>query len=327
MTQTDSVQDTPSAPGAGVLAAFSADIAGTVERVARSVARIDAGRRFPGSGVVWHVDAGATTILTVDHAIESEDSIEVGLPDGTTVKATIAGRDENSDLALVKLEGAHALTALPRHTAPKVGQLALVVARPGSVLSTSIGVVGAISPASRGGRRGREGRGAQGEQQDSLIWTDASFYPGFGGAPLVDASGQMIGLATSTARTGAGVAIPVGTIERVVQSLQQHGRIRRGFLGVASQQVELPEVLRTKLGLQQESALLVMGVEPNGPADKAGLMIGDVLVTLAGQAIEDHPTLLSLLSAERVGQPTPVRHIRGGELRETTVTIGERKSE
>src|SRR5687768_4670108 len=103
--------DTPSAPGAGVLAAISDEIAGTVERVGRSVVRIDAGRRFPGSGVVWHADAGVTTILTVDHAIESEDSIEVGLPDGATVKATVAGRDENSDLALLNLEGAHTLTA------------------------------------------------------------------------------------------------------------------------------------------------------------------------------------------------------------------------
>jgi S1-C subfamily serine protease len=309
-----------------VLAAFSDEIAGTVERVGRSVVRIDAGRRFPGSGVVWHADAGGTTILTVDHAIEDEDNVEIGLPDGATVKATVAGRDENSDLALLKLEGAYGLTALSRHAAPRVGQFALVVARPGSALSTSIGVVGAISPSSRGGGRGRSESGSTSEQE-SLIWTDASFYPGFGGAPLVDASGRMIGLATSTARSGAGVAIPVNTIERIVQSLQRHGRIRRGFLGIGSQPVELPEALRTKLALAQESALLVMGVEANGPADNAGLMIGDVLVTLAGQATVDHPTLLALLSAERVGQPTPVRLIRGGELRDVSVTIGERTAE
>lgn len=315
MTATAPALEAPSSPGAGVLAAFSDEIATTVERVGQSVVRIDAGRRFPGSGVVWHVDGGATIILTVDHAIENEEGIEVGLPDGSTAKATLAGRDENSDLALLRLEGGpHSLAVLPRQPTARVGQVALVVARPGGAVSTSIGVVGAISPGSR-------------SSQEPLIWTDASFYPGFGGAPLVDASGKMIGLATSTARSGAGVAIPVGAIERVVQSLQRDGRIRRGFLGIGSQPVDLPEALRTKLGLAQERALLVMGVEANGPADTAGLMIGDVLVALAGQATEDHPTLLSLLSTERVGQPTSVRYIRGGELGETTVTIGERRSE
>src|SRR5688500_18413428 len=313
MTQT-ATAEAPSSPAAGVLAAFSDEIAGTVVRVGRSVVRVHAGRRYPGSGVIWHVDGGAATVLTVDHVIESDDNVEVGLPDGTTAKATITARDENSDLALLKIEAGGSLSPIPRHASPRVGQLALVVARPGSALSTSIGVVGAISPAGRG-------------SQDSLIWTDASFYPGFGGAPVVDAAGQMIGLATSTARTGAGVAIPVSTIERVVRSLQRHGRIRRGFLGIGSQQVELPEALRSKLGVQQSTGLLVMGVEAGGPADKAGLMIGDVLVTLAGQTTEDHPALLGLLSADRVGQATPARVIRGGELRDVTVTVGERRSE
>jgi S1-C subfamily serine protease len=317
-----SVQDTPAA---GVLAAFSNELAAAVDRVGRSVVRIDAGRRFPGSGTVWHVDGATATILTADHVIENEDGIEVGLPGGGTVKATVAGRDEDSDLALLKLDGIEpGLTALERNGSPRVGQVTLVVARPGSSLSTSIGVVGALTPASRGWRG--QGGQAQGDQ-DALIWTDASFYPGFGGAPLVDAEGKMIGLATSTARTGAGIAVPINTVLRVIQSLQQHGRIRRGFLGIGSQQVELPEALRTKLGLTQEHGLLVMGVEQGGPADKAGLMIGDVLVTLVGQAIEDHPTLLSQLSADRVGQPTPVRILRGGELRDVTVTIGERHSE
>jgi len=332
MTQTASVtsnQDTPSSPSAGVLAAFSDEIAGTVERVGHSVVRLDAGRRFPGSGVVWHVAEAGATVLTADHNIESEEGIEVGLPEGGTAKATLVGRDENSDLALLRLEGGtHRLTALPRSASTKVGQLALVVARPGAALSTSIGVVGAVTPASRAGWRGHGAEGAPtGQQQDSLIWTDASFYPGFGGAALVNAAGQMIGLATSTARSGAGIAIPVSTIERVVQSLQRHGRIRRGFLGIGSQPVELPESLRTKLGVPQASALLVMGVEAGGPADNAGLMIGDVLVTLGGQAVEDHPSLLSLLTADRVGQATPIRLIRGGELQDATVTIGERRSE
>src|SRR6266545_3072028 len=143
-----SVQDTPAA---GVLAAFSNELAAAVDRVGRSVVRIDAGRRFPGSGVVWHVDGATATILTADHVIENEEDIEVGLPGGGTVKATVAGRDEDSDLALLKLDGIEpGLAALERNGSPKVGQVTLVVARPGSSLSTSIGVVGALTHASRG---------------------------------------------------------------------------------------------------------------------------------------------------------------------------------
>ena len=190
-------------------------------------------------------------------------------------------------------------------------------------MATSIGVVGVA-----GALRGRGGRERQGAHEgENYIWTDASFYPGFGGGAFVDTEGRLIGLATSTSRTGAGIAIPLATIERVAGSLRQHGRIKRGFLGIGSQQVELPEALRTKLGVQQERALLVMGVEEGGPADKGGLLLGDVLVTLAGQAVDDHQTLLSLLNPERVGQATSVRMLRGGELREVTVTVGERKAE
>jgi serine protease Do len=316
-TSTESLPSIQDTPGAGVLSAFSNELAATVERVGRSTVRVDAGRRFPGSGVVWD----ANLILTADHVIESEEGIEVGLPDGGTARATVAGRDENSDLALLRVEGA-SLTPLARGGAPRVGSLALVVARPGDSVATSIGVVGASGPL-RGGR----GQGGQGGQGESYIWTDASFYPGFGGGALVDTEGRLVGLATSTSRTGAGIAIPLATIERVVESLQRHGRIKRGFLGIGSQQVELPEALRTRLGLRQDTGLLVMGVESGGPADKAGLMIGDVLVTLAGQDVADHQALLSLLGSDRVGQATPVRVLRGGEVREVSVTVGERQAD
>ncbi len=324
---TASTQETTAGTGApGALVAFSDELVSTVDRVGRSVVRVDAGRRFPGSGVVWHVEDGGALILTADHVIESEDEIELGLPDGGTAGATIVGRDENSDLALLRTQSG-ALTALVRGGDAKVGQLALAVARPGDSLATSLGVVGALTPASRGGRRGRQQGGESGRQADALIWTDASFYPGFGGGAFVDAEGRLIGLATSTSRTGAGIAIPIATIVRIVHSLLQHGRVKRGFLGIGSQQVELPAALRTRLALSQESGLLVMGVEPGGPADKAGLMIGDVLVTLAGQAVPDHATLLSLLGPDRVAQAVPVRVVRGGELHDVAVTVGERPAE
>jgi serine protease DegQ len=309
MSTTASTQ-TPST--AGVLATFSDELAATVERVGRSVVRVDAGRRYPASGVVWSEDG---LILTVDHAIEQEEEVEVGLHDGATVKATIAGRDAGHDVALLRIN-AKELVAIQRGLEPRIGHLTLAVARPGRGLATSIGVIAAISPAHRGWRGG---------QSDNLIWTDASLYPGYGGAALADTAGQMIGLATSTARSGAGLALPLETLERVATALQHHGRIKRGFLGIGSQQVEIPASLRAATSLQQEHGLLVMAVEHGGPADAAGMIIGDVLVTLAGQAVGDHQELLALLGSERVGQPTPVRIIRGGEPRDVTITVGERE--
>ncbi|HEV2122126.1 MAG TPA: trypsin-like peptidase domain-containing protein, partial [Chloroflexota bacterium] len=210
---------TQSTPVTGVLAAFSDELAGTVQRVGQSVARVDAGRRYPASGIVWST---AGLILTADHVIESDDDVEIGLPDGSTAKATIAARDASRDVALLRTS-AQMLVPLERGPEPRVGHLALAVARPGETVATSIGVVAALSPAYRGWRGGR---------QENVIWTDASFYPGFGGAALVDTAGRLIGLATSTSRTGVGLALPVSTLEQIVSALQQHGHIKRAFLGI-----------------------------------------------------------------------------------------------
>jgi serine protease Do len=170
-------------------------------------------------------------------------------------------------------------------------------------------------------------RTRRGGRPDGFIRTDATFYPGFSGAPLVDPTGRMIGLATSYfgQGQGAGLAIPLETLTRVADALQSHGRVRRGFLGLSSQSVELPEAMRQKVGTIDGTALLVVGVEPNGPAEQGGLTIGDIVVALGGQPVRNTDDLRDLLGSERVGQATPVRVIRGGEARELTVTIGERK--
>jgi S1-C subfamily serine protease len=316
-TQQTGAAEAPNASVPSMLAAFSDELAATVERVGRSVVRVEAGRRTPGSGIVWD-DTGL--VVTADHVIERDEDIQLGLPDGSTAAATIAGRDEGSDVALLRVSGAPAgsLAPIARGQAPRIGHLTLAVARPGSTLATSVGVVGALSPVTRGWRGG---------PAESFIWTDAAFYPGFGGGALVDPAGGLIGLATSTSRSGAGIAIPLAALERAVANLQRHGRVKRGFLGIGSQQVELPQGLRQRIGLTQEHGLLIMAVEPNGPADRAGLMIGDVLVALDGEAVADHQALLALLGPDRVGQPAAVRMVRGGEPHEVQVTIGERQAE
>jgi S1-C subfamily serine protease len=299
-------------PAAGVLAAFSDQLAQAVERVGNSVVRVEARRRYPASGVAWTADG---LILVADHALEREEDITVGLPDGRTVGAKIVGRDSASDLAILRAE-AQGLQAIERGPEPRVGHVALVVARPGQSLATSIGVVSAIGGRTRTWRGGR---------LEGIIWTDAALYPGFAGAPLVDTSGRMVGLITSQAGQGAGVAVPLAVAERVVSSLQSHGRIKRGYLGVQSQGVAIPEALRARAGLSQESGLLVVGVERGGPAERGGLLIGDVIVTLGGQPVTGTEDLLAALGPERVGQATVLRVIRGGEGQDVTITIGERE--
>ncbi|MBI3970582.1 MAG: serine protease [Chloroflexi bacterium] len=297
--------------GAGELARFSDALAEAVETAGRTVVRVDGRRRRPGSGIVWAADG---LIVTADHVVERDEDLSVGLPDGHTVGATIVARDPGTDLALLR---AHAAAPAPirRGPPPRVGHLALIVARPGESLATSIGVVSAIGGPSRTRRGGR---------LDRVIWTDAGFYPGFSGGPLIDTAGQMLGLATSHFGAGAGLVISLETIERVAGTLLRHGRIRRGVLGVYSQPVGLPESLKRALGLSQDTALLIVGVENDGPADRGGLLIGDTLIALDGQPVQTTEDLQALLGSERAGREASVRVIRGGEIRDLTVTIGER---
>lgn len=294
----------------GLLAGLSDRMAEAVERAGASVARVEARRRQSASGVVWSADG---LIVTADHVLERDEDIGVGLPSGQVVAATIVGRDPGGDLALLKVE-ASGLAPAARGPGPRVGHLALVVARPGEGVATSLGIVSAFGGPARTWRGGRLER---------FIRTDATFYPGFSGGALIDVEGRMLGLATSFGGQGAGLAIPLDHVARVVEALRSHGRLRRGFLGITSQPVTLPAALRERLGLGQESGLLIVGVEPGGPAEQGGLLMGDVLVGLAGQPVRDTDDLRAQLGPERVGQPIPLRVIRGGEPREVTVTVGE----
>jgi S1-C subfamily serine protease len=299
--------------GTTALAALSDGLATAVETAGASVVRVDARRRQAASGVAWSADG---IVVTADHVLERDEDVKVGLPDGRTVAATVVGRDPGSDVAVLRAD-ATGLTPIGRGAAPRAGQLALVVARPYGGVMTSLGVVSAVG----GPIRTMRGR------LDSLVWTDAMFYPGFSGAPLIDAGGSAIGIATSRfgGGQGTGAAIPLDVVERVVGALLSHGRVKRGFLGIGSQPVALPAGLAQTLGRgERASALLVVSVEPNGPAERAGFIIGDLLVDLDGQPVSDTDDLRDLLGPERVGKAATARVLRGGEPRELSVTIGER---
>ena len=301
--------------GGSALAAFSDALADAVALTGQSVVRIDGRHRQPASGIMW---TSGGLIVTADHVVERDDDLTVGLADGRTVKATLVGRDPGSDLALLQAD-ATGQTAIQRSSTARVGSIALLVARPGPELMASLGTVSAVSGPIRTRRGGK---------LDGLIATDATFYPGFSGAPLISGSGAALGLATSRFRggRGSGVVIPMSTIERTVAALSAHGRVRSGFVGIGSQPVQIPAALREKAALgDQETGLMVVTVEAGGPAEQAGLLLGDVLVAFGGEAVRDPSELRDLLGPERVGQATALRVIRGGEPLDLTVTVGERE--
>jgi S1-C subfamily serine protease len=194
-----------------------------------------------------------------------------------------------------------------------VGHIVLALGRPGRTVQATMGVVSAL---------GDSWRTPMGGQIDRYLATDVVMYPGFSGGPLVGANGRLLGLNTSGLNQGVSLAIPAATLERVVDTLRAHGRVRRGYLGVSTQRVRLPEGVANEVG--QKSGLLVVAVESGSPAETAGLTLGDTLLALSGKPIQMHEDLLAALSGEVVGQKEVARVLRGGQVQELAIKIGER---
>ncbi|TMC65514.1 MAG: PDZ domain-containing protein [Chloroflexota bacterium] len=286
---------------------LSNDIAALVEKASKSVVRVDARRGRAGTGIVW--DAGL--VLTANHVVEQEDDIQV-VADDKSAKATLVGRDPATDLALLKVEGLSA-PAMPRGKVDELrpGQIVLAIGRPGSLKAT-FGTISAVSSSWRGWR---------GSEIEHLIQTNAPLYPGFSGGPLVDVDGRAIGMNSWVFGRGDGRAIAMDVAERVIASLKADGRIRRPYLGIGTQEVALPEPVKAKA--KQDSGLLIVAVEPQSPADKAGLMQGDTLVALNGTTTSSLEDLYTGLRKAKVGATQTVRVVRAGELKELEVTVGE----
>jgi S1-C subfamily serine protease len=303
-----------SSEGASALLALSHDLAGAVEGTSRSVVAVHARPRMPSSGVHWRQGV----IVTAEHTVRRDEDISVGLPDGRTVPAVLAGRDASTDLAVLKLQGLEFPTAeIGDAAALRVGHVVLAVARPGERgrgLSASWGVISAL---------GGPWRTWHGGQIDQFIRLDLTLYPGFSGGPLVDAHGRVMGINTSGPRNMV-LTIPPSTVNRVVGQLLEKGRIARGYLGLGMQPVRLSESLQQTLNLPRTSGVIIVAVEPNSPAEGAGLLIGDVLVALDGVPVSDIADVQALLGPERVGTAIGVSIIRAGLRVERTITIGER---
>ncbi len=296
---------------ASVLESLSNDMAAAVERAGQSVVRVDGRRRMSASGIVWSADG---VIVTAHHVVTRDDELTVGLPNGDEAAATMAGRDPSTDLAVLRVSGG-GLTAPAwvESDAMRVGQLVLALGRPGRTVQATLGVVSAVGASWRTGAGG---------QIDRYLQTDVVMYPGFSGGPLVGASGAILGLNTSALLQGVSVSIPTGTLKAVVSALLEHGHVRRGYLGVGSQPVRLPDNLAQELG--QETALMLVSVEQDSPAAKGGLAMGDTIVALGGEPVRHIDDLQALLTGDRVGKAVTVRVLRGGELRDMNVTIGEK---
>lgn len=295
------------------LTALSDAMANAVETAGNATVLVNGRRRFPASGIAYAADL----ILTANHVLEREEDIPVLLRDGSQISASLAGRDPGSDLAVLKLAGTLPVIAQAANRQAQVGQLVLALGRPTPEgIQASLGVVSAI---------GGPVHTRRGGLLERHLRTDAIPYPGFSGGPLIDTAGQILGMNTSGLTRGTSLAIPVNLAWQIAESLARHGSVKRGYLGVRSQPVDIPNPQKESLARPQETGLLLVGVEENSPAEAAGLMVGDIIVGFAGAPLSEPDELLTRLTGEVVGKPTPVEVLRGGQLQEITVTIGDRK--
>jgi S1-C subfamily serine protease len=301
---------TTSTTEADVLSALSNQMADAIERVRPALVLVNGRQRQSASGVIF----AREHILTADHVIEREEDLTIETDDGQTLPAQLAGRDPVSDLALLKVSGLATEPASPAADLARVGQIVLAVGRPsGSGPMASLGIVSAV---------GGPLRTSRGTLLEQFIQIDATPYPGFSGGPLIDPTGAVIGILTTGLINGVPLVVPATIAWRTAETLAQHGHIKRGYLGVSSQPVELPEAQRA--GGAQESGLLIVRVEPDSPASRAGLLVGDILVSIDGKPVTDTDDLQAHLSGDRVGATVAIQVIRGGAAQTLSLTIGRR---
>ena len=322
---------------------LSNDMADLVASAAESVVRVDARRRLPASGIAWTDEL----IVSASHVVESDADITVGLPDGESVEARLVGRDPRNDLALLRVEAT--LKPIARAESDiRVGSLALALGRPRRNINASLGLItGVANPAAgrrrqgmkkRFGKRAKRGmkewrgRGWRkrmmwdaagiGIARGGFIRTDLTMCPGFSGGPLLGADGLVYGMNTSGFAAGISVALPIATLSRSVDALLAHGKISTGYLGIAAQPVQLPANIAADL--QQTTGLLVVSMVEGSPAANANMLVGDILIALDDQPLEDVDELQDLLAGLNPGSQVKTSYVRGGVVSEGAVIIGEK---
>ncbi len=280
-------------------------IAGAVARAGGAVVAVNARQRMASSGVLWKPGV----IVTAEHTVRRDEEITVTLASGNTVPATLAGRDAGTDLAVLKADCGDAAAIEPAPAEElRAGEIALVVGRGiDTGVNASMGVVSAVAGPWRTWRGG---------MLDRFIRLDASLYPGSSGGAVVNADGLAIGIATGGLSRIAGIAIPLSTVGRIAEQLLATGRVSRGYLGVGLQPVVLSG--------GKTRGLIALSVEPGGPADRAGLLVGDIITAIDGKAVVDTDDVQAALGTEAVGRTLELSLVRGGAPATVAVTAGER---
>jgi len=295
-----------------VLVELSDALADAAELAGKSTVLVNARRRMPASGILFSSDL----VLTAEHVVEKDEDIKVVLADGSEVSAKIAGRDAGTDLAILKLERAAGTVAEVTKSPARLGQIALALARPSrDGIEASLGTVSAIAGPVRTQRGG---------MLERYIRTDSISYPGFSGGPLVAADGTILGLNTSGLSNGPAITIPADIAWNVAETLAKHGQIKRGYLGIRSQTVDVPNASQDALKRKQATGLLVVSVEKDSPASKGGLIVGDILLAVAGNPVLHHDELFARLNGDVVRKSTPIEFLRGGQPQTLNIVIGDR---
>jgi S1-C subfamily serine protease len=293
------------------LAQFSDELTALVERVSASTVSMNGRPHRPGTATVVAEDL----VVTADHTLERDDDLQVQTNDGRTLNATIVGRDPASDLALLRVENLNGVPLPAAATDARVGALAIAVTRTWqSRTAARLGIVSGVSGNVRFGRRA-------GARVENVIVPDIGLTRGLSGSPLVNANGELFGIVTTGLLRGFPIAIPHAALTQVVATLREHGRVRRGYLGVALQAVRLNE--RQRAGRDQKRGVLIVGLSANGPADSAGLLVGDIIVSAGGTQVDDIDDVQTALHSATVGASLPIELIRGSALTLVDVVVGE----
>jgi S1-C subfamily serine protease len=297
---------------ASSLVSLSNELASLVENSANNVVAVHGRPRFNSSGVHW----SPGVVVTAEHTLRHDDDIEVTTAAGDRLPAEVAGRDPGTDLAVLRVKGL-ATPAIPKaeDSVYRPGSLVVAIGRNKDSANAALGVISSLGGAAQTWRGGK---------LDQVIRLDLALHPVASGGAVIDASGKVIGIATPVLSRAAVFAVPNATVERVVQALLAHGKIPQGYLGAGLQPIRLPEHLTKGLGLGAMGGLMIVSVDQDAPAGKAGLLIGDVLLEFNGHFV-DRPESVRPLLAECVGKTVPVRIMRGGALATIEITVTERQ--
>ncbi len=286
------------------LAQFSTELASLVSRTAGSVVTVHARPRITSSGVLW----APGVVVTADHTVTRDEQIHLTLPSGERVAAQLRGRDGSTDLAVLTFEGDGGTPVAHTAADVKAGHLLVTVGRNADTGPTA--ALGILSAA------GGEWKTWRGGKLDQFLRLDVSLFPGSVGGAVVDIEGRFVGVASDGLSRLSPLAIPAATVERVVAELLEKGRISRPYLGVGLQPVQLPSA----------RGLILLSVEPESAADKAGLLVGDVLLGFGDGATEDPGDVQTILHRHQPGDKLNARIVRGGEHIQVEVAIGEKEA-